>query len=309
MKFFNNNDDSPIGNGGGTCKTIEDVKRFIKTAIGAIEIGSITEVERGGNEGNTFHPGRGYTLNSLGLPNPGRKYYKENLPLMVQMIHEADKTAIVNVVGFSKEEYASLTMLAFECKADFVVLNFGCPNVYVDKVQKGILSYDLDAIKKTTIHVLSENNKKACEGRIGIKLSPISDPQHLSNVANFLNTLLEVPLQANFGYIGFVTSQNTIPNCYDEDNMQSPVISPAGGLSGMAGGAVLPIALGQVKQLRKLLNPAIKIIGVGGVTAGVDVEKMMHVGADFVQMVSVYYATEDISIFNQIAGEYIVLKL
>ncbi len=130
----------------------------------------------------------------------------------------------------------------------------------------------------------------------------------MANIASFLNSFIEVPVQDSIGYIGSITTQNTAPNCYDEDDCV-PVISPGGGLSGMAGKAVFPMALGQVKQFRKLLNPLIKIIGVGGVTYGKDVQKMIRNGADFVQIVSAYYATEDPYVFNKIGAEYLELQM
>ncbi len=139
MNFFEKNTQCPIGNGGGTCKTMQDVEKLLLTDIEIIEIGSITKTPRLGNEGDVFHNGSNFTLNSLGLPNPGQKYYEENLPKMIDMIHEAGKKVIVNVVGFSAEEYTLLTRFGFECGADFVVENFGCPNIWVAGLQKGIL--------------------------------------------------------------------------------------------------------------------------------------------------------------------------
>jgi dihydroorotate dehydrogenase (fumarate) len=292
----------PLGNGGGTCKTLDDVRRFALLDIGAVEIGSITEQPRPGNGGNTFYHNMNFTLNSLGLPNPGREYYEEHLPTMVKMIHAADKVCIVNVVGFSDAEYASLTKLAFKCGADYVVENYGCPNVYIGKVQKGILSYDIDGFKSTTNTVLRENEEQAMNGQIGIKLSPIFDPKFIATIASFLNNDL-VPHHR----IGFITTQNTVPNCFDEREPGSQAISPANGFGGMAGPAVLPMALGQVRQFRDLLNEDIKIIGVGGVSSGDDMRKMLRYGADFVQVVSAYYKKEDLGVFNHIAAEFMEL--
>jgi len=311
MDFFCSTTNCPIGNGGGTCKTIEDVEKFVRTGIWAVEIGSITELARPGNEGNIFFAGSGYTLNSLGLPNPGRKYYEAHLPAMIAMIHKAGKIAIVNVVGFSKEEYAELTSLAFICGADLVVLNAGCPNVWVDGQQKGILTYDytFDSLRKVVTYTLSKNLSEAADGRIGLKLSPIFDPFHIKNMADFLDGyVLRSSPGKRIPYVGFIATQNTIPNCYNENNEGDAVISPAKGLSGMAGNAILPMALGQVRQFRELLDPKIKIIGVGGITSGKDMEKMINCGADCVQVVSAYYRTEDVSVFNHIGGEYLGLR-
>ncbi len=305
MNFFEK-DQLPIGNGGGTCKTIKDVEKLLATAISVIEIGTITFEARLGNEGNVQHDGITYTLNSLGMPNPGIKYYRENLPKMIEMIHEKGKKVIVNIAGFSGNEWIELSRLAVISGADFTLLNYGCPNIWVRGSQKTILSYDygLKKFDEITRIVIINNQEYAKQGRIGIKLSPIIDPVHMSTVANLINRFSTL----GYGHIGFVTSQNTVPNCYDEDTTGKSFVDPAGGLAGMGGNAILPMALGQVRQLRALLKPNIKIIGVGGVDSGEGVIKMLHVGADFVQITSAYYFKEDPGVFNYIGAEYIELK-
>jgi dihydroorotate dehydrogenase len=302
MQLFQNTD-CPLGNGGGTCKTIEDVKKFVHYNLEAIEIGSITESQRSGNEGNTFYPGMNFTLNSLGLPNPGKEYYEKHLPEMVKIIHTANMACIVNVAGLSDTEYADLTKLAFKCGADYVVLNYGCPNIYVEKIQKGILTYDSDGFKSITKSVLRENEEHAKSGQIGIKLSPVLDPRYINVITSFVNSDLDP-----YHRIGFITTQNTVPNCYDEDEKGTRVISPGNGHAGMAGQAIFPMALSQVRQFRALLNEDTKIIGVGGVSSGLDMQKMLRNGANLVQVVSAYYRSEDMGVFNYIAAEYTELK-
>lgn len=289
----------PIGNGGGVVKTIDDLQRILPTSLGAIEIGSITMEPRDGNTGNTFFKGNGFTLNSIGLKNPGIKYYEENLPIMIRMIEDAGKIAVVNVAGFSKNEYAELTGLAFSAGSDFVVLNYGCPNVE----GKEILSYNNSQLRDTTINVVRQNNSAAAEGRLGMKLSPIFKKSDMEDIASFLN-LLYNSAGEHGGYIGFVTTINTVPNGYDSHEDGQDAITPNSGMGGIAGPAVLPIALGQVRQWRNILESEIKIIGIGGVSAGKDIIKMMKSGADLVQIVSSYYATEDPAIFQHIIGEY-----
>ncbi len=289
----------PIGNGGGVVKTIEDLQRILPTSLGAIEIGSITMEPRDGNTGNTFFKGNGFTLNSIGLKNPGIKYYEENLPIMIRMIEDAGKIAVVNVAGFSKNEYAELAGLAFSAGSDFVVLNYGCPNVE----GKEILSYNNSQLRDTTINVVAQNNSAAAEGRLGMKLSPIFKKSDMEDIASFLN-LLYNSAGEHGGYIGFVTTINTLPNGYDTHEDGQNAITPNSGMGGMAGPAVLPIALGQIRQWRSMLESEIKIIGVGGISAGKDIIKMMKSGADLVQIVSSYYATEDPAIFQHIIGEY-----
>jgi dihydroorotate dehydrogenase (fumarate) len=303
MNFNIKSTDPPIGNGGGTCKTLEDVIAFCRTSLPIIEIGSITQDPRLGNEGNTFHDGKAFTLNSLGLPNGGLPYYEKHLAKMTELIQNAGKTSIVNIAAFTSDEYTDLTRFAFENGADYVVENYGCPNVWVDREQKGILSYDFEAFKKTTIEIFHVNDAQAVQGRIGIKLSLLY-PADIIKISKYLNDLAKTPQCA---YIRFVTTMNTVPNCYEEEACES-VITPAEGLAGMAGPAIGPIARGQVRQLRKLLHERISIIGVGGISTGEDAAKMLECGATFVQVVSAYYKNHDLGTFEHIAAEYMSAK-
>ncbi len=306
MTFLKQNIECPLGNAGGTCKTREHLAKLLLTGLYAIEIGSITVEKRDGNTGNTFHKGEHITLNSLGLPNPGREYYEDNLKGMTSLIRKAGKKSIVNVVGFTEDEYTSLTRLSFKSGADMVVLNYGCPNVWVGGVtQKSILTYNLDALKTTTQRVMLENITEASDGRIGVKLSPIFDPTYLHAVGDFFNSLIRAPYQ---GKIGFITTMNTVPNCYDSHENGERVISPAGGLSGMAGSGIFPMALGQVKQFREILLPEIDIIGVGGVDSGLAMKKMLRAGASFVQVASAYYHNENPGVFNEIGAGYMMME-
>ncbi len=85
----------PIGNGAGSVKSLDHVARACKGPMTRITVGSITVQPRVGNIGETyyFHPQDMWSLNSLGLPNPGMDAYKKLLPEMVKMAHGAGKLA------------------------------------------------------------------------------------------------------------------------------------------------------------------------------------------------------------------------
>src|SRR3989338_7351954 len=85
----------PILNAAGTCKTLEDFKKLVRTPLPAVMIGSITGGVRHGNPGNTFYSNPNFSLNSAGLPNPGIDYYVDSLPQMVKIADAADKYVFV----------------------------------------------------------------------------------------------------------------------------------------------------------------------------------------------------------------------
>ncbi|MCZ6778667.1 MAG: hypothetical protein O7F16_06830 [Acidobacteria bacterium] len=104
-----------------------------------------------------------------------------------------------------------------------------------------------------------------------------------------------------------VVSINTFPNALSFDPKGKPTISPADGLSGLAGQAVKPIALGQIKQLRALLPERIRLVGVGGIQSGQDIIDFKRAGADAVQVVTALL-NKGPNIFSTMLEEYVALS-
>lgn len=122
----------PFGNGGGSIKTLEQVAEACRTPMTEIEVGSITMDWRLGNIGDTYYfdPEGFWSLNSLGLPNPGREYYEEHLRDMVKYAHDAGKKLRANIAPFTPSECGQLAELCFHRGVDSVVINGSCPNVW-----------------------------------------------------------------------------------------------------------------------------------------------------------------------------------
>lgn len=266
----------PIMNAAGTCKMFagkEGVEELARSATSAVVLGSITMAHRDGNPGTTFYvdPDGRFSLNSLGLPNRGLAWYRELFPAVWRTCRAAGKPLIVSVAGFSPKEYAMLAAAAFEGGADMVELNGGCPNVWDGREQKRIPSFDTAMMCDILMHV---QDAVGPDARVTVKLSPMSDPHALAALAKTV-TLWPVVK-------GVVTS-NTFPNTFARDG-KAAAISVGSGLAGMAGPALKPIALGQVRQLRALLPPSIAVIGVGGIGTGGDVRDFIAAGATAVQI-------------------------
>lgn len=278
----------PLLNAAGTCKTLEDVEKFARSAVSGIVLGSITVEGRLGNEGNVFWPGSVYSLNSLGMPNRGLEWYKEQLPAMVAAAHEAGKPLIVSVAGFNVKEYAKLAYEVSLLGVDHVELNLGCPNVWDDGRQKRIASFDAAFIGE----LLAEVNRWI--GAVGVKLSPYSDPALLEEVAKVLAS----------HDVSYVAASNTFPNAIVLNEDGKSVIDV--GLAGMSGVAMKPVGLGQVKQLRQLLPDSVQLVGVGGITKGRDVWDYLQVGASAVQAATVYWnSNENPGVFGDILSDYV----
>ena len=281
----------PLMNAAGTCKTLEDVEKFARSAVSAIVVGSVTLEARLGNEGSVFWPGPMYSQNALGMPNRGHYYYWEVLPSMVDIAHAAGKALILSVAGFSPGEYGELTRLAYRGGVDCIELNLGCPNIWNGGEQKKIASFDPAGIRAIRANVQPWSHP------VGVKLSPYSDPGMLDEVADALN---HAPIR-------YVATCNTFPNSLVLDENGKPVIDV--GFAGLSGPVMKPIGLGQVKQLRERLPDSIQLVGVGGITKGRDIWEYQQVGASAVQVATAYWnSNENPAVFGEILSEYLDLQ-
>lgn len=259
-----------VMNAAGTVKTIDDVEHLLATPIGTIVVGSITMDQRDGNPGLPYRCSGVASVNSYGLPNPGLEYYKEWLPEMVARAHDASKRLVLSVAGFNEIEWVDLCSMAVEAGVDAIELNFGCPNVDYH----AIWSFHPDAMRRIVVNVLDVVGGTA----VGVKLSPYSNPQ----------TILHV-YEACLQDIAYIASSNTFPNSFLKNT-----------LGGMGGRALKPIAVGQIRQFRDIVDSDIVLIGVGGVCLPEDVEDYQDAGACAVQV-----ATEFIEYGRQIFEELV----
>ncbi|ONH22275.1 dihydroorotate dehydrogenase [Pseudofrankia asymbiotica] len=314
----------PVMNAAGTGKSLEDVSELARSATAAVMVGSITVAARTGNSGATYHAGDGFSLNALGLPNRGLDYYREHLPAMAALAHDAGKPLVLSIAGFSVEDYAQAAAAAASTGVDLLELNLACPNVWDGGAQKRIACFDPG--QTAAICAAVDDVLRAAPTRIpyGVKISPFSDPEALAGLADVLTKLAT----GTTGTIGaadgtgttsgagatsgngagrggprYVCSANTFPNALAFDDAGRPVIGV--GLAGLAGPALRPVALGQVRQLRRLLPTDVEIVGAGGVTNGRDVADFLRAGASAVQIATAYWSRDgDPAVFGEIAADW-----
>lgn len=264
---------TPVMNAAcSVAKTIEDVEALSKTKVGAVLVGSITVAPRDANPEPRWFDGEGFALNSFGMPNGGLEFYRANLPKMLSIVHKADKKFVLSIAGFSTSEYVALAELAEETRVDLLELNLGCPNVSVDGKQKPIVSFDPASLREVIEAVIN-----ATAVPLMVKLSPYSNPAELVRIAEVISAAERVSA---------VVTANTFPNGYwggreGAGGTAGPVLARVFG--GVSGRAMLPIALGQVRQFRDVLPRRVAVIGVGGIETASDVAHYFEAGADAVQ--------------------------
>lgn len=142
--------------------------------------------------------------------------------------------------------------------------------------------------------------------RVGIKLPPYTYSTQFTVLANLL-----IAAKSNEpgegSVVDFITATNTLGGSLLLDSDNKPVLnSEAGnGIGGLAGAALHPLALGNVAQLRRVLDlhpdtKDIAIIGVGGVEDKAGFERFQAVGAAAVGVASAF-GRYGIGVFEKIS--------
>ncbi|KAF2430550.1 FMN-linked oxidoreductase [Tothia fuscella] len=224
------------------------------------------------------------SLNTLGYSPIPLAQTLENIRILCEEDNggRRDKSFLVSVTG-TPGELRECYRLILEAQRGIEVplymeVNLSCPNIS----GKPPPAHDLEALLEylTSLNEVSRANN----GRIliGIKTPPYTNPENFDIVKSVLMAFEKVP-------ISFITATNTLGSCLLLDNSFSPALSSADemGIGGMAGTPLHPLALGNVKLLRKMFDSEEKlkevtVIGIGGVSDRAGFERMMSVGAEVV---------------------------
>jgi dihydroorotate dehydrogenase (fumarate) len=269
--------------GAGVAKTSARAKEWLQ--IAPVVAGSFTPYEREQNPGQVLWPegleeflATRYGLNSYGMPNRSVGQETEELDR-----HEGMQPLIVSVAGFEPRHYFAGALAVHQCQgATAVEFNLGCPNTQGEHSE--ITSFQPETVHEILGGVVGQGYRMP----IWLKFSPYSNPSELKRMAELVNEFAgRLPLA--------VVTCNTFPNAYAGGGK----ITPNGGLAGLSGSAMKPIALGQVKQFRAHLDERIDVIGVGGATVADDIVDFIDAGAAAVQVVSLaHWAGEPRSFTN-----------
>eukprot|EP00656_Telonema_subtile_P016651 TRINITY_DN18818_c0_g1_i1.p1 TRINITY_DN18818_c0_g1~~TRINITY_DN18818_c0_g1_i1.p1 ORF type:complete len:430 (+),score=96.07 TRINITY_DN18818_c0_g1_i1:131-1291(+) len=278
---------------------ISDLRNTAASRAGAVLAKSATLIKQTGNPlprlkeiptGDDMCAG---SINSEGLPNAGIEYYLSDTVL--SGVAESGKPYIVSLSGLKlADNLEMLNQVAAASESGNIAgveLNLACPNI----PGKPTVALDFEQMEEVIQAVVQNSAFKNSGLPLGIKLAPYFDGPHFDAAAAIIN--------AHKDRIGYVVTMNTIGNCLVLDvETESAVIAPKGGFGGVAGGFAKPIALAQVAQLRKRLDPSIDIVGVGGVTSGSDAFELILCGAAAVQVATTHWL-EGPGCFDRIASE------
>ncbi len=226
--------------------------------LGGLVTKAVSLAPRAGNPPPRVAEFRGGMLNSVGLANPGLdRVRSEELPWLAR--HLARARVIVNVVGFTVEEYAEVVgglddtagIAAFE-------INLSCPNT-----SAGGIEFGADPACVTRIVGL-------CRARtrrpLIAKLSPV-----LPDVGATAVVARDAGADA-------VSVVNTFPGELFEAGGQPRL---GNGFGGVSGPALLPVGVLAVARVTERTG-GMPVIGVGGIRSADDARQYLRIGASLV---------------------------
>ncbi|MEO0074093.1 MAG: dihydroorotate dehydrogenase [candidate division WOR-3 bacterium] len=230
--------------------------RAVSNRVAGIVTKGITLEPRAGNPPPRIWEFAGGIVNSVGLENPGvDEYIRTILPRQERL----KCRVIVNIAGFSPEEYGQLAERLTQPRIDALEVNLSCPNVKEAGVMFGQSPKQVERITRLV--------RDATRKPVIVKLT-----------ANFVDPVVTAKAAADGG-ADAVTLINTL---------YALVLNPdgsrflGGGSGGMSGPALKPFALFCVERV--VSATGIPVIGSGGIMSGQDALDFMNAGACMVQV-------------------------
>lgn len=248
---------------GCHCMTESELNELNESKSGAIVSKSSTMEFRIGNiEPRLYYDING-SINSMGLPNLGYKFYMD---YNVKQIDKLNKPFIQSIHPFSLEDFNIMKNDLDTIKITRLVeLNISCPNIQNGEISFNNYEKYMDNINQSRLQNII----------IGLKLQPFLEVNYFNTISSLL-----------FKYdIKFITCVNSLPNGLIIDPLsETTKISNKNGLGGIGGGYLKPIGLANVFNFSRLLNDKVDIIGCGGISTGNDVFEYILCGARAVQV-------------------------
>lgn len=203
---------------------------------------------------------RGGMINAVGLANPGLEVVRqERLPWLAN--HFPNTRKLVNVVGFSVEEYPAV-VAGIESAAGSAVdgyeLNVSCPNTKAGGIEFGA--------DPAALRTVVEASRRETKRPVFVKLSPM-----LPNIGDAARIAADAGADA-------ISVVNTVPGMVIDIERRRPVLGF--GTGGVSGAAILPVGVLATWKVRKAVS--LPILGVGGVASAEDALQYILAGASLV---------------------------
>ena len=227
------------------------------SVLGGICSKGLTLNGKYGNEGERLYETPAGLINSIGLQNPGVRYFiAEELPRMLTL----GTTVFANLGGGCIEDYEEGAQLLSDTDVDFIELNISCPNVKQGGLAYGVHCADASGVVSAV--------RACCTKPLVVKLSPQAE-----DIAEMCKAVEAAGANA-------VSLCNTFQACAIDLEKRRPVFDNV--FAGLSGPAIRPIALRMVGQAVGAVN--IPVVGLGGILTGRDALEFIMAGAALVQV-------------------------
>ena len=256
--------------------------RVVASAAGGLVTKSI------GPEPREMYPGpvcyeamENVVLNAMGLPNPGVEVFSAMLAS-----ETFGRPLLVSMFAGDAEGFAAVAMQLVAAGAAALELNLSCPHATPGS-RALIIGQQPDLIHEVVAAV-----RAAVDVPLYAKLSP-----NTTRVVDEAAAALE-------GGADGLTLINTVAALDVDAHSGRPLLGNL--LGGMSGPAVRPIALRKVAEVALAMRRGelrrAPVLGVGGISDGLDVARFMMVGADAVQVGSALIH-HDVDVFAAILAD------
>jgi dihydroorotate dehydrogenase (NAD+) catalytic subunit len=245
-----------------------------KAGAGAIVTKSVGREPRNGHPTPSIVELQDGLLNAMGLPNPGIDYFADE-------IKEAKKGGVPiigSVFGGTEEEIAGLAAQMSRCGVAAVELNLSCPHA------KGY-GAELGSTPEM-VEVVCRRSKKGVNVPLFAKLTP-----NTSDIA-------ALAVGAERGGADGIVAINTVKGMAIQPQARMPIL--ANRIGGLSGPAIRPIGVRCVYEIFEAVK--IPVIGVGGITSGMDALEYIMAGASAVQIGTAVWS-EGLEVFSKTSKE------
>jgi len=252
---------NPVLTASGTAGHGAELAGYVDlTRLGAVVVKSVSADPWPGNPAPRVSETPAGMLNSVGLQGPGMaRWLEEDLPPL------ADRGArvVVSIWGRRVQEFErAAAMVAGAPAVVAVEVNVSCPNL---EDRSRMFAHSPSATAEAVAATAAAGVPRWA------KLSPNTD------------ALLEVADAALAAGAESLVLVNTVLGMAIDTNRRAYALGsgPMGG--GLSGPAIRPVAVRAVHDTRAAF-PAVGIVGVGGVTRGVDAVELLMAGANVVEV-------------------------
>lgn len=271
QRLWNIDFQNPVGLAAGFDKNAEVAHKMYRFGFGFAEAGTVTPKPQAGNPKPRIFRLREdrAVINRLGFNNKGLDYYVRQLQRARASLPSG---AVLGAnIGMNRDsahplDDIQLCLKSVYALADYVVINISSPNT------PGLRGWqEGDALTKLidAAHAARQEQDMAGKKPVLFKIAPDLTPEQVSYIAH---TALDKKLD------GVVISNTTISR---PPELEGAAREQQGGLSGRP---LFRPSTSMLRRFYRLTEGKIPLIGVGGVSSGLDAYRKIKAGASLVQL-------------------------